>query len=183
MNQVTTSEAFRAAVRRLLEKEGWGGHQKLADHAGISKQYLSGMLSGRQKISDEHKDAIADFFGYSVWDLLATGEILLSTGYWFPYQQHLSQIPLEARPLAICRYAARDAGLLHVEDWVLDECIRLWFGDTVTRYRDGRAPAPELYQTAYEFFYEFVRIINNSGVFFNKQKKFLKNGILLLTLY
>lgn len=110
------SAIFAASVRQLVQKEGRGGQNVLAERIGIKKAHLSNMLAGRSAWPDHIKERVAHIYGYSVAELLLLGEQYLQTGIWFPHVRAvINLLPSSPERLeAIIRLAAEDVGYGHV---------------------------------------------------------------------
>jgi len=76
-----TVDLFRETLKLHIEKSPWGEQTRIAENTGIGKHHLNDFLKGRKLISEERREAIAKFLGYSYLDFLNIGKkALLDAG-------------------------------------------------------------------------------------------------------
>lgn len=71
------NNSFLAALTHSIAKIGYGSQRKIAAKAGISQQYISGILSGKRFGKEDKRRLIADACGYEYEDFLKLGKNLL----------------------------------------------------------------------------------------------------------
>ena len=145
------SEYFSAAVRGILDREPRGAQSDLALTLGISPAYLSQLLAGQKRWTEELQLKVAAHFGYGLFDLLETGRFYLERGVFFPYAGRLKDFaahsPDKARMISIL--AGQDAGILGAKLVFTAETLPLLVPQ-VKRYYKREIDSAELYQIVYE---------------------------------
>lgn len=74
-------EYFRISLKHLLKSQGHGAQSRLADALGINRTYLNGILSGRDKGSEEVKSKISDKLGIKYEEMISLGRRLADPGH------------------------------------------------------------------------------------------------------
>lgn len=69
---------FQSALNHSIGKIGYGAQRKIAEKAGISQQYISGILSGKRFGKEDVRRDIAKACGYDYEDFLKLGKNLLA---------------------------------------------------------------------------------------------------------
>lgn len=145
----STAQNFSAAMKRIVKSMPYGSQTEIAEKLGVSRQYLTDLLSGRKRWTDELKDKASHALGTPVQDLLAIGEILIESGQYFPYVR-------EVRPLApnsperaewIMKRAGRDAGLGDVR-FLSVSAVQIWCSNMINQYLKGKETDADLYESA-----------------------------------
>lgn len=148
--KVSTVEAFREAVRGLLELRGRGSQLELAKGIKVPRQKINDILAGRRaKIDDDLKDRIADFFGFPVYYMLHMGAESLMTGSFFPHHQEIHHLAAHSpeRAEAIYMIAGRDEGMVNAAIFKI-EALQAWHAPGIDTYLEGKTTDAELYEQA-----------------------------------
>lgn len=117
MKREQIHKLFEAALRQILEKQGWGAKSALAKRVGISPQYMGQLVKGDRKGDEELRHLIARELGFSYSDFLEVGRRALNIDkkeeQLFPYAEELSGFPLasDTRAHQIYQLAAQECDL------------------------------------------------------------------------
>lgn len=88
----STPECFRAALKKLLKDEGYGGQVRLSQAIGRGTKHVNDVACGRRDASIEFQERTAAFYNMTHEDLLAMGRRLLTEGGEpFPHAEEAGQ--------------------------------------------------------------------------------------------
>jgi hypothetical protein len=109
----SAADCFRAALRQLLDDQGYGAQVRLSKGIGRGTKHLNDVVRGRRTASMEFQERVAAFFKITPEEMIAMGRKLLKEkGKNFPYAQEAENFPeREDRADFIYRKTLEEAGL------------------------------------------------------------------------
>lgn len=139
MSKTSGSEAFKAALRRLLDSRGHGAQAEIADALGLHRSAINDMMNGRRGASTIMQERIASHFGLSLGEMLRIGENLLEGRVVFPWRDQLDNMTRDQQLIRIVELTNSQVG--HAQD-------NLPFLRLAAKFLRGEKTPAELY-TAY----------------------------------
>lgn len=142
----SATDCFRAALRQLLDDEGYGAQVRLAQGIGRGTKHLNDVVRGRRTASMEFQEKVAEFFKLAPEEMIAMGRKLLKEkGKSFPYAEEAGSFEERAeRANFIYRKTLEEAGL-EENRFFVDQALERVMPSDWSRYVTGSMDEFDLY--------------------------------------